>query len=69
MNERWREKWQERPLLTLREAAAVLGLSMWQTYRAVREGRLPSVRWGRRWLIRAPELLAWLEGRHGAKEG
>ena len=40
-----------RQVLTVQECAEALGLSRGLTYEAVRSGRLPAVRVGRRWLV------------------
>lgn len=58
-------------LLTIREVASVLGISIPRVWRLVaRYGVLPAYRVGRRWLIPRPALKRWLEtpGRDGEAE-
>jgi excisionase family DNA binding protein len=47
---------------TVEEVAAMLGTARSATYEAVREGRIPAVRLGRRWLIPRERFHAWLNG-------
>lgn len=48
-------------LLSVREAARALGLGRDATYRLVREGRLRSIRVGRRLFVPRSELGAFIE--------
>jgi excisionase family DNA binding protein len=54
----------ERPTLSVAETADLLGISRWLVQQAAHDGSLPSVRVGRRILIRRSRLLAWLDGQH-----
>jgi excisionase family DNA binding protein len=59
----------QRPTMTVREAAAVLGIDRGAAYDAVRRGELPALRIGRKILvptapIRAMLGMAPLEGEH-----
>ena len=47
----------ERPSLTVAEAAAILGISLPSCYEAVRTGAIPSLRIGRRLVIPTEKLL------------
>ena len=47
--------------LTVDEAAAMLGISRGLAYELVRQGRLPSVRLGRRILVPRAALVAFLD--------
>lgn len=49
------------PVLTVQEAASFLRLGINTTYEAVREGKIPTVRIGRRLLVPRAGLLALLE--------
>jgi len=44
------------------EVAKMLGTARGATYQAVREGRIPAIRMGRRWLIPRERFHAWLDG-------
>lgn len=48
--------------LSVREASILLGLSRGLTYEAVRTGKLPSIKIGRRILIPRAALLRLLDG-------
>ena len=51
-------------LLTIEQAAEIMGLSVVHTRRFVADGRLPSVRFGRRAIrIRPSDLAAFIEER------
>ncbi len=50
----------ERVTMTVREAAALLGLSVSATYEAAARGDIPVVRVGRRVLVKRQMLLAML---------
>lgn len=52
----------DRPTLSVAETAELLGVSRWLVQQAVRDGSLPSRRIGRRILIPAARLDAWLQG-------
>lgn len=52
----------DRPTLSIAETAEFLGVSRWLVQQAVRDGSLPSRRIGRRILIPAARLDAWLQG-------
>ena len=52
---------EQRPTLTVAEAATLLGVSRWLVQQQVSCGVLPAVRLGRRILIPRARLLAWLE--------
>jgi excisionase family DNA binding protein len=56
----------DRLLISVREAAARLGIGRDATYALVREGRLPVVRVGRRVLIPARALALWIEEEVGS---
>lgn len=49
--------------LSMREAAQVAGLGFTTIRRVVQEGQLPTVRVGRRRLVRVSDLDAWLAER------
>lgn len=51
----------QRPTLTVAEAARLLGVSRWLVQQQVSCGVLPAVRLGRRILIPRARLLAWLD--------
>ncbi len=53
--------WEERATLTIDQAARVLGISRKLAYRLARDGRLPAVRLGRRWVISRAALERLLE--------
>ncbi len=53
--------WEERATLTIEEAARVLGISRKLAYRLARQGGLPAVRLGRRWVISRAALERLLE--------
>jgi len=52
---------QERLVLTVEECAALLSISRGLAYAAVREGRIPSIRIGRRILVPVAALDRMLE--------
>jgi excisionase family DNA binding protein len=56
-------------VLTLEETARVLRLSRGSTYEAVRQGRVPSVRVGRRLLIPKTGVIRLLQEAEGAATG
>ncbi len=49
-----------RVILTIEEAAGVLGLGRSACYEAARRGEIPTRRLGRRVLVPVPALLRWL---------
>lgn len=53
---------QERVVYTVQEVAELLGLAISGTYVLLREGTIPSVRAGSRWLIPKRRFHAWLDG-------
>lgn len=58
--------------LTVKEAAAVLGISRGLAYEMVKTGRIPSVRFGKRLLVPQRALEHLLNEEHGkskSKEG
>lgn len=56
----------DKPTLTVEEAAKLAGVGVNQTYAAVREGTIPSLRIGRRILIPRKKFVAMLEGTDAA---
>jgi excisionase family DNA binding protein len=50
----------ERQTYTVRETAAVMGLSLGVTYALLRQGRLPGLRLGKRWVVPRAQLDAFL---------
>jgi excisionase family DNA binding protein len=52
----------DRPTLSVAKTAELLGVSRWLVQHALRDGSLPSRRIGRRILIPAARLDAWLQG-------
>ncbi len=48
---------------TVREVALLLGLSRGSTYALVREGRIPALRMGGRWIVPKRRFHAWLDAR------
>jgi len=58
----------DKPLLTIREAAAMAGLSVSDVYRRARAGALPGLVAvpGHRQLVRRRVLQAWLDGQDNA---
>ncbi|NKQ53311.1 helix-turn-helix domain-containing protein [Amycolatopsis sp. K13G38] len=51
---------------TVDEAAELLGINRGVAYQQVREGHIPAVRLGKRWLIPRDRFHAWLDGGEGA---
>ena len=47
-------------VLTVKEVAKQLGLGINQTYAACERGQIPSMRFGRRWVIPASAFEKWL---------
>ena len=52
----------ERLVYSVREVAALLNLSLGVTYQLVREGELPAIQAGRRWVIPRKRFHNWLNG-------
>jgi excisionase family DNA binding protein len=52
--------WSSSPLLTLTQAAAILGMSRSTVAAGVRTGQIPGRLVGQRWYIPAGELRRWL---------
>lgn len=48
------------------EAAALVGVSAWSMYEAIKRGELPARKIGRRIVIPKVQLEAWLAGRDAA---
>jgi excisionase family DNA binding protein len=49
--------------LTIRQAAAELGISTWTTYRRIRLGELRAMRMGRSWRVSIEDLEAYRDSR------
>lgn len=63
MNNRHYETLNELPLvLTVPQVADLLGISEQTVRNEAREGRLPAVRAGRKWVIPRDRLIKWLYG-------
>ena len=57
---------ERKQLLTVREAAAYLGLPITILYRRLAEGRVPgATKIGDTWYVRRPAADAWLRGEGG----
>lgn len=52
----------DRAVYTVQEVADLLGLALSGTYTLLKEGTIPSVRAGSRWLIPKGRFHAWLDG-------
>ncbi len=52
----------ERKTLTVAEAGEALGIGRNQAYQAVRDGKIPSIRIGKRWLVPKAALDRLLAG-------
>ena len=52
---------QPRPILTVSEAAQLLGVSRWLVLQQVNAGALPHRRLGRRILLSRRQVLAWID--------
>ena len=59
----------DRKLLSVREAAALLGISHWRLRRWAKAGLVPAIKVGRRFLFRRPELDRWVLGEAGGRDG
>jgi excisionase family DNA binding protein len=52
----------ERAVYTVQEVAHLLGLALSGTYTLIREGTIPAIRMGGRWLVPKNRFHAWLDG-------
>jgi excisionase family DNA binding protein len=52
----------ERAVYTVQEVAHLLGLALSGTYTLIREGTIPAIRMGGRWLVPKSRFHAWLDG-------
>jgi excisionase family DNA binding protein len=52
----------ERAVYTVQEVAHLLGLALSGTYTLIREGTIPAIKMGSRWLIPKTRFHAWLDG-------
>lgn len=50
----------QRPTLSVKECAPVLGISVWAAYAAAKRGEIPTIRIGGRVLVPTVRLLAML---------
>lgn len=50
---------------TVDEVAGLLGLSRGGAYEQVRDGTIPAIRMGRRWVVPRTRFHAWLNGQEG----
>ena len=57
------EEQPRRAAYTVREAAALLGLSPGSTYALVRAGEIPALRVGGRWIVPKRRFHRWLDAR------
>lgn len=58
----------ERPLISVRQAAELLGVTESTAYRFLNRGELAgAVRVGNRWYVRRAVLLRWLDGEGGVE--
>jgi excisionase family DNA binding protein len=57
----------EKPVLTLEEAADVLGIGRSTVYEAARSGQIPTRRINRRWIVPTEALRNWLADAESAK--
>jgi excisionase family DNA binding protein len=53
---------QERAVYTVQEVAALLGLALGGTYTLIREGTIPAIKVGGRWVVPKKRFHAWLDG-------
>jgi excisionase family DNA binding protein len=53
---------QERAVYTVQEVAHLLGLALGGTYTLIREGTIPAIKAGGRWVIPKRRFHAWLDG-------
>lgn len=52
----------DRAVYTVKEVAHMLSLSLGGTYALVRDGTIPSLKMGGRWVIPKRRFHAWLDG-------
>jgi excisionase family DNA binding protein len=52
---------EDRAVYTVREVSQLLAVSLGGTYALVREGRIPAIKLGGRWVIPKRRFHAWLE--------
>jgi excisionase family DNA binding protein len=53
---------QERAVYTVQEVAHLLGLALGGTYTLIREGTIPAIKMGGRWVVPKKRFHAWLDG-------
>jgi excisionase family DNA binding protein len=53
---------QERAVYTVQEVAHLLGLALGGTYTLIREGTVPAIKVGGRWVVPRKRFHAWLDG-------
>jgi excisionase family DNA binding protein len=53
---------QERAVYTVQEVAHLLGLALGGTYTLIREGTVPAIKVGGRWVVPKKRFHAWLDG-------
>ena len=53
---------QERAVYTVQEVAHLLGLALGGTYTLIREGTIPAIKVGGRWVVPKKRFHAWLDG-------
>ena len=51
----------DRQVLTVKDVAQQLGIGINQAYSACERGQIPTIRFGRRWLIPKPAFHQWLQ--------
>ena len=59
----------ERAVYTVKEVAQLLDLSLGGTYTLVREGTIPALKIGGRWVIPKKRFHAWLDGFEHDQDG
>ena len=52
----------DRAVYTVKEVAELLSLSLGGTYQLVRDGTIPALKLGGRWVVPKKRFHAWLEG-------
>lgn len=52
----------EPPTIEPGEIATVLGVGLNSVYEGLRNGEIPSLRVGRRWIVSRRRFMAWFEG-------
>jgi excisionase family DNA binding protein len=58
----WLRPVQEPATYTVMEVAALLGIGRGAAYELVRDGTIPALRCGRRWVVPRSRFHAWLDG-------